>query len=164
VTHSPTAGVSYSVRRMLGRSFDAAIVMQIVICHSHGWQKSVLLVTDQPRSRHTVQIVTCHSHVWQKSVLPVTVVHVVVSATQGSSPRSFPRRVMPRRSQAEAGHVVVRHFFHWPSHTARRECQGQASTAAVTEGGIAVRIVMVRQREGGSELSSCSYLGQCNAI
>jgi hypothetical protein len=29
---------------------------------------------------------------------------------------------------------------------------------------IAVRIVMVRRRGGGSELSSCSYLGQCGAI
>ncbi|KAG9233178.1 hypothetical protein BJ875DRAFT_54463 [Amylocarpus encephaloides] len=32
---SPTAGVSYLVRRTLTRSFDDDIVMQIVICHSH---------------------------------------------------------------------------------------------------------------------------------
>jgi hypothetical protein len=152
VTHPPNASVSYSVHRMLSRSFDAAIVMQIVICHCHGWQKSVLLVTDQPRSRHTVhvvvstgprelteilsitdqpksrhtvQIVVCHSHGWQKSVLLVTdqprsrhTAHVVVSPAQGSSPRSFPRCIMSWRSQAEAGHVVVRHFFHWPGHIA----------------------------------------------
>jgi len=31
-------------------------------------------------------------------------------------------------------------------------------------GSIAVRIVMVRRREEGGELSSCSYLGQCDAI
>ena len=31
-------------------------------------------------------------------------------------------------------------------------------------GGIAARIVMVRRREDGSELSSRSYLGQCDAI
>jgi len=42
---------------MLSRSFDAAIVMQIVICHSHGYQKPALLVTDQPRLRHTVHVV-----------------------------------------------------------------------------------------------------------
>ena len=152
VTRSPNAGVSYSVHGMLSRSFDAVIFMQIVICHSHDWQKSVLLVTDQPRSRHTVhvvvstgpreltdillitdqpksrhtvQIVICHSHVWQQSVLLVTdqlrsrhTAHAVVLPPQGSSPRSLPRRVMPRRSQAEAGHVVVRHLFHWPGHVA----------------------------------------------
>lgn len=39
-----------------------------------------------------------------------------------------------------------------------------SSTVAVTEGGIAARIVMVRQREEGSELNSRSYLGQCDAI
>jgi hypothetical protein len=42
---------------MLSRSFDAAIVMQIVICHSHGCQQSVLLVTDQPRPRHIMHVV-----------------------------------------------------------------------------------------------------------
>ena len=31
-------------------------------------------------------------------------------------------------------------------------------------GSIAVRIVMVRRRGEGSELNSCSYLGQCDAI
>ena len=36
----------------------------------------------------------------------------------GSSPRSFSQRVMPRRSQAEAGNVVVRHYFYWPGHIA----------------------------------------------
>jgi hypothetical protein len=152
VTHSPNAGVSYSVHRIRSKSFDAVIVMQIVICHSYSWQQSVLLVTDQPRSRHiahvvvstgprelteilaitdqprsrhTVQIVICHSHVCQQSVLPVTgqprsrhTAHVVVSTAQGNSPRSLPRRVMPRRSQAEAGHVAVRHFFHWIGHIA----------------------------------------------
>jgi hypothetical protein len=41
VTHSPNAGVSYSVHGML-RIFDAVIVMQMVICHSHGWEKSPL--------------------------------------------------------------------------------------------------------------------------
>ena len=54
VTHSPNAGVSYSVHMMLSKSFDAAIVMQIIICHNHGYQQSVLLVTDQSRSRHIV--------------------------------------------------------------------------------------------------------------
>jgi hypothetical protein len=81
---------------MFNKSFDAIIVMQIVICHSHGWQQSVLLVTDQPgprhiahvvvstsprelteilpdaaqpRSRHTVHIVICYSHGCQQSVL-----------------------------------------------------------------------------------------------
>jgi hypothetical protein len=69
VTHSPTAGVSYSVCRMLSRSFDDAIVMQIVTCHNHVGQKSVLLVTDQPRSRYQ-----------RMSSSP---------PAQGSSPRSF---------------------------------------------------------------------------
>jgi hypothetical protein len=117
------------------RNRSAQIKAYSVDCHlpQPRWQKSALLVTDQPRSRHTVQ--------------------VVVSPVQGSPPRSFPRRVMPRRSQAEAGHIVMRHFFHWPGHIARRECQGQASTVAVTKGGTAVRVVMVRRREEGSELS-----------
>ena len=46
VTHSPTAGVSYSVRRMLSRGLGTAIIIQVVICDSYVWQKSVLLVTD----------------------------------------------------------------------------------------------------------------------
>jgi hypothetical protein len=72
--------------------------MQIVICHSHVWQQSVLLVrnqprlrhtvhivvstgpreltetlpiTDPPRSRHIVQTILCIYHVWQQSVLLV---------------------------------------------------------------------------------------------
>jgi hypothetical protein len=42
---------------MLSRSFDAIIVMQMVICHRHGWQQSVLYVTDQPGPRHTAHVV-----------------------------------------------------------------------------------------------------------
>jgi hypothetical protein len=34
----------------------------------------------------------------------------------------------------------------------------------IHRGSIAVRIVMVRQREKGGELSSCSYLSQCDAL
>jgi hypothetical protein len=34
----------------------------------------------------------------------------------------------------------------------------------IHRGSIAVRIVMVRRREEGSELSSCSYLSQCDAL
>jgi hypothetical protein len=63
------AGVSYSVHGILSRSLNAVIVMQMVICHSQSWEKSALLVTDQPRSRHTVHVVICHSHGWQQSVL-----------------------------------------------------------------------------------------------
>jgi len=100
----------------LSRSFDDAIVMQIATCHSHVGQKSVLLVTDQSRSRHQ-----------RMSSSP---------PSQGSPPRSFPRQVTPRRSQAEAGYVVVRHYFHWPGHIAWKECQGQASTVAFTEGAL----------------------------
>jgi hypothetical protein len=57
---------------MLSRSFDAVIVIQIVICHSHGWQKSVLLVTDQPRSRHIVHVVVTTSPKELTEILPVT--------------------------------------------------------------------------------------------
>ena len=34
----------------------------------------------------------------------------------------------------------------------------------IHRGSIAVRIVMVRRREEGGELSSCSYLSQCDAL
>jgi hypothetical protein len=34
----------------------------------------------------------------------------------------------------------------------------------IHQGSIAVRIVMVRRREEGGELSSCSYLSQCDAL
>jgi len=37
------------------------------------------------------------------------------------------------RSQADASHVIVRHFFDWPSHITWKECEGQASTVAITE-------------------------------
>jgi hypothetical protein len=57
ITYSPIAGVSYSVCRMLSKSFNNTIVMQIITCHSHIRQKSVLLVTDQSRSRHTAHVV-----------------------------------------------------------------------------------------------------------
>jgi hypothetical protein len=105
VTHSPNASVSYSAHRMLSRGFNGAIVRQIVTCHNHVWQKLVLLVTDQPRPRH--------------------IVYVVVSAALGSLPRSFPRHVISRRSQAEANRVIVRHFFNWLSRMAERYCQGK---------------------------------------
>jgi hypothetical protein len=75
VTHSPTAAVSYSVRRILSRSFNNTIILQIVICYSHFRQKSVLLITDQSRSRHQ---------------------HISLSpSAQGSSPRSFSLQVSP---------------------------------------------------------------------
>jgi hypothetical protein len=57
VTHSPNAAVLYSVRRIFSRSFNAIIVMQMVICHSHGWQQSALHVTDQPGPRHIAHVV-----------------------------------------------------------------------------------------------------------
>ena len=46
MTYSPTAGVSYSVYKMLSRSFDDAIVIQIVTYYSHVGQESVLFVID----------------------------------------------------------------------------------------------------------------------
>jgi hypothetical protein len=123
VTHSPNAAVLYSVRRIFSRSFNAIIVMQMVICHSHGWQQSALHVTDQPGPRHIAHVVVSTGPRELTEILPVAgqprsrhIAHVVVSTTQGSSPRPFPRRIMPRRSQAAAGHVVVRHFFHWLGH------------------------------------------------
>lgn len=131
VTHSLSAGVSYSVRRMLSRSFDGVIVMQIVICHSHVWQKSVLLIT-------TVHVVVFISSRELAEILPVTdqlrsrhTVHVVIFTTQGSSLRFFLWCVMSWRSQAEASHVAMRHFLHWPGHITWKECQEQASTVAV---------------------------------
>jgi hypothetical protein len=45
----------------------------------------------------------------------------------------LPRHVIPRHSQAHASHVVVRHFFDWPSHIAWKQCQGKASVVAITE-------------------------------
>jgi hypothetical protein len=86
VTHSPTAGVSYSVRRMLSKSCDTAIVMQIIICHSHGWQKSALLVTDQPRPRHTAHVVVSTGPRELTEILPPTRNNM----TQPG--RSWPRR------------------------------------------------------------------------
>jgi hypothetical protein len=47
------------------------------------------------------------------------------SPRRRSSPRSSPRHVIIRRSQAEASHVVVRHFFNWPGRNARRHCQSK---------------------------------------
>jgi hypothetical protein len=172
--------------------------MQIVICHSHGWQKSVLLVTnqprsrhtvhivvstgprelteilpvtDQPRSRHTVQIVICHSHVWQQSVLLVTdqlrsrhTAHVVASTARGSSPRSLPPT---RNATAQPGRSWPRRreAFLPLAKSYRMKGMLRASLQCRSHGrSIAVRIVMVRRRGEGSELSSCSHLGQCDAI
>jgi hypothetical protein len=147
------AGVSYSVHGILSRSLNAVIVMQMVICHSQSWEKSALLVTDQPRSRHCSACRRLHrpkgahrdpsrpqispeqgtqctlssatatvgsNRSFSSQVSPDRSIECMSPSppAEGSSPRSFPRRVMPRRSQAAAGHVVVRHFFHWPGHIA----------------------------------------------
>jgi hypothetical protein len=90
----PTCGVSYSVGRMLTRSFDDAFRH----LPQPRRQTSALLIIDQPRSRHTA--------------------HVIASTVQGNLPRSFPRHVIPRRNQAKANHVVMKHFLDWPARNA----------------------------------------------
>ena len=51
----------------------------------------------------------------------------------GSWPESRWHVIHPRRSQAEASHVTVRHFFDWPGRTAQRHCQGRACTVMITD-------------------------------
>ena len=158
VTHSPTAGVSYSVCRMLSRSFDDAIVMQIVTCHSRIGQKSVLLVTDQSRSRHQ-----------RMSSSP---------PAQGRSPRSFSSQISPGQPRSRhTAHVVfsaaqpgrnwlcLREALLPLARSYRMKGMPRAGRhCCIHRGSIAVRIVMVRRREEGGELSSCSSLSQCDAL
>lgn len=54
------------------------------------WQKSVCLVTYQNRSRNTAQ--------------------AIVSTVQGSSPRTFPRSVIPHAARRKPARVVMRYF------------------------------------------------------
>ena len=155
VTYSLTAGVSYSVRRMLSRSFDDAIVMQIVTCHSHVRQKSVLLVTDSRRQR-------------MSSSPPA----------QGRPPRSFSSQISPGKPRSRhTAHVVfsaaqpgrnwlcLREALLPLARSYRMKGMPRAGLhCCIHRGSIAVRIVIVRRREEGGELSSCSCLSQCDAL
>jgi hypothetical protein len=130
----------------------------------------ILPVTDQPRSRHTEHIVTCHSHVWQKSVLLVTdqprsrlTAHVVVS----TGPRELTEIPPPtRNATAQPGRSWPRYreAFLPLARSYRMKRMPRASFHGRGHRGSIAVTVMVRRREEGSELSSRSYLGQCDAI
>jgi hypothetical protein len=129
---------------MLSRSFGVAIVMQTVICHSHVGQKSVLFVTDQPRSRRTVYVVV------STDLRELTEILFPTRNATAQPGRSWPRRREAFLPLAELYRMegMLRASPHCRSH----------------QGSIAARIVMVRQRGEGSELSLCCYLRRCDAI
>jgi len=133
-----------------------------------------LLVTDQSRSRHQ-----------RMSSSP---------PAQGISPRSFSSQISPDQPRSRrTAHVVVstvpRELTEILPSTGnataqpgrRWLCRREALLplaksyrmkgmpraglhCCIHQGSIAVRIVMVRRREEGGELSSCSYLSQCDAL
>jgi hypothetical protein len=119
-------------------SFDDAIVMQI---DKPRRQKSVLLITSQPRSRHTA--------------------HITVSTGPSELTEILLWYVILWSSWAEASHVVVRHFFHWSGSMHGTTKAGQHHRNH--RQGIVVKVVMVRQLgERGQRWRSYSYLDQCN--
>ena len=80
-----------------------------------------------------------------------------------TSKTSFPRYLLPRRSQAEAGYVVVRHYL--LARPYRMKGMPRADLhSCIHRRSIAVMIVIVRHREAGSKLSLCWYLSQCDAL
>jgi hypothetical protein len=143
--------------------------MQIPTCHSHVEQKSVLLVTDQSKSRHQ-----------RISSFP---------PSQGSSPRSFSSQISPdqpgSRHTAHVVSTVLRGLTEVLPSTGNATAQPGRSWLCRREAllplarpyrmkgmlraglhscihrrSIIVRIVIVRWREEGGELSLCSYLSQ----
>jgi hypothetical protein len=147
VTHSPAAGVSYSVRRMLSRSCDAAIVMQIVICHSHVWQKI------GPSRHRSAQVKAYSAGRRLPSAREPT---EILPSTRNATAQ--PGRSRPRCRAAFL--PLARSYRMKGMPRASLQCR----SAAVTEGGIAARIVMVRQREGGqrAELTLVSRAMRCH--
>jgi hypothetical protein len=183
---------------MLSRSFDAVIVMQIIICHSYGWQKSVLLVTDQPRPRHIMHVVvstglreltrdpslhrsaqikvySAHCHLPQLRLPAIgpsrhrsAQIKAYSACRRLHDARELTEILPPtRNATAQPGRSRSRRreAFLPLAKSYRMKGMPRASLQCRSHrGSIAVRIVMVRRRGEGSELNSCSYLGQCDAI
>jgi hypothetical protein len=148
--------------------------MQIATCHSHVGQKSVLLVTDQSRSRHQRMSSSPPSQRSSPRSFSSQIsldqprsrytAHVVFSAAQRSSPRSFPRQVMPP-AQPGRSWLCRREALLPLARSYRMKGMPRAGLHCCIHGGsIAVRIVIVRRREERGELSSCSYLSQYDAL
>ena len=108
---------------------------------------SSLLVTDQPRSAQ-VQVYSAYRLLRGAKEL------TEILPSTGNATAQPGRSLLCRR---EALLPLARSYRMKGMPRAGLHC-------CIHRGSIAVRIVMVRRREEGGELSSCSYLSQCDAL
>jgi hypothetical protein len=143
VTHSPTAGVSYSVHGCSAGASTLSLSCRLSAVTATAGR----IGPSRHRSAQTKAYGAYRRHYDARELTEILPPTRNATAQLG---RSWPRR-------REAFLPLAKSYRMKGMPRASIECRSH-------RGRIAVRIVMVRRRGEGSELSSCSYLGQCDAI